>query len=57
MKRTIARWTGYAATGMALSVFPLINFNAIWFEVLLGILTAIVTLLLGGATGGNNTGL
>lgn len=57
MKRTIARWTGFAATGIALSIAPLINFNAIWFEVLLGVLTAIVTLLLGGSTGGNNTGL
>lgn len=57
MKRKLARWTGYAATGMALSIYPLINFNAAWFEILLTILTSIVTLLLGGSTGGNNTGL
>lgn len=38
-------------------VYPSINFNSVWFNILGQILNLIVTLLLGGSTSGNNTGL
>lgn len=53
------RWAVLARGGVMLSLvtaLPLVSFNQVWFDLILGVLSLIVTLLLGGDASGMNNG-